>query len=209
MYTVACFYTSKEIIYKKVIGVLRKCWEGLIFTVFWGFFMGAIYTPAALVLLLRFFKGVEDLKVYSDPYFTGFFYMLGVWSVAIVVMELEKDYGIKALAKSVRLIFSKIWTSCAAYGSLEITFTGIILPSCYPVVYGNKMNLVGKLFVVIGCNLLTIIWIYFSLVRFTVVYLVCKSYHNEDISTATTHATVVPTVPLVSEKEVQLERVPV
>ncbi|XP_026424361.1 uncharacterized protein LOC113320687 [Papaver somniferum] len=148
MYTVACFYTSKDITYEKVTGVL-------------------------------------------------------------VVTVLEKDYGVKALAKGWRIIYGKIWVSCAAVGLLESAFTGIIFIFCYLVVYGNKMNLVGKVFVGIGCYLLTTIWIHFSLAVYTVVYFVCKSYHNEDISTVAAHTAVVPTIDLGSEKEVQLERVPV
>ncbi|KAI3888855.1 hypothetical protein MKX03_036039 [Papaver bracteatum] len=183
--------------HKKVIGVLQKCWERLIFTFFWSFFMEVIYSPVALGLLLCFFRGVDDLRL-SDPYFTGLIYMLVVLNVATAIMLLEKDDVIKASAKSVRLIFGKIWISCAVYGLLEIAFTGIILPCCYLVVYGNKMNLVVKVFVRIGCYLMTIIWIHFSLVRLAVVYLVFKSYYNEDIPTvAATHAAVVPIIHLV------------
>lgn len=156
--------------------------------------MGAIYTPVALGLLLWFFRGVDDLRL-LDPRVTGLNYMV-VWNVAIAVTVLENDYGIKGLVKSMRLVFSKIWISCAVYGLLEIAFTGVILPFIYLVIFGNNMNLVGRVFLRIGCYLFTIIWIHFSLVRFTVVYLVCKSYTNQDILTAA-HAAAVPIIYLI------------
>ncbi|KAI3926616.1 hypothetical protein MKW98_014263 [Papaver atlanticum] len=134
--------------------------------------------------------------------------MIVVWNIATVVTVLEKDYGRKALAKSMRLIVGKIWVSCAVFSLLEIAFTGIIFTFVYLVVYGNKMSLVGKVFVGIGCYLLMTIWIHFSLVVHTVVYFVCKSYHNEDISTVTTHSEV-PVIQLGRQNDVQLERVPV
>ncbi|KAI3888856.1 hypothetical protein MKX03_036040 [Papaver bracteatum] len=194
--TIACFYASKDITYQKVIGVLRKCCGRLIFTFFWAFFMGAIYTSLALGLLLWFFRGVDDLRL-LDPRVTVLNYMLVVLNVAMAVTALENDYGIKGLAKNMRLIFGKIWISCVVYGLLEIAFTGIILPFCYLVIFGKKMNLVGRIFVMrIPCYLLTIIWIHFSLVRLTVVYLICKSYRNKDIPTAT-HAAVVPIIYLI------------
>ncbi|KAI3872473.1 hypothetical protein MKX03_020520 [Papaver bracteatum] len=111
--------------------------------------------------------------------------MLVVWNIATVVTVLEKDYGRKALAKSMRLIAGKIWVSCAVFGWLEIAFAGIIFTFAYLVVDGNKMSVVGKVFVGIGCYLLMTVSIHLSLVVHTVVYFVCKSYHNEDISTAT------------------------
>lgn len=52
IYTIACFYTSKDITYKKVTGVLRKCWGRLIVTFLWCFFIVAVYTFVALCLLL-------------------------------------------------------------------------------------------------------------------------------------------------------------
>ncbi|KAI3860918.1 hypothetical protein MKW92_053223 [Papaver armeniacum] len=135
--------------------------------------------------------------------------MIVVWNIATVVTVLEKDYGRKALAKSMRLIAGKIWVSCAVFGLLEIAFAGIIFTFAYLVVVdGNKMSLVGKIFVGIACYLLMTVWIHFSLVVHTVVYFVCKSYHNEDISAVTTQSEV-PVIQLGRQNDVQLERVPV
>ncbi|KAI3888854.1 hypothetical protein MKX03_036038 [Papaver bracteatum] len=228
VYTVACFYTSKEITYKKVTGVLRRLWGRLISTFFWGLVMVAIYTSVALIFFSSSFSNREDILAFIIPYFPVLIYVIVIWNVATVVTVLEKDYGVKALAKSWRIIYGKRWVSCTAFGLLQIVFTGIIFTFCYlfgrvcnctpllytssapdPVVYGNKMNLVGKVFLGIVCYLLTTIWIHFSLVLNTVVYFVCKSYHNEDISNIANHAEVVPIIPLVGENEVQLERIPV
>ncbi|KAI3901378.1 hypothetical protein MKW92_024693 [Papaver armeniacum] len=210
MYTIACCYTSKDITYEKVTGVLGKLWGRLIDTFFCGLYMVAIYTYVALKLF-SWFSDDEDILSFLSFYLPGFIYLRLIWNVATVVTVLEKDYGVKALAKGWRILYGKLWVSCAAVGLLESAFTGIIFTFCYLVVYGNKMNLVGKVFVGIGCYLLTTIWIHFSLAVYTVIYFVCKSYHNEDISTVAAHTAVVPATDLGSEKaEVQLEeRVPV
>ncbi|KAI3904022.1 hypothetical protein MKW92_047983 [Papaver armeniacum] len=132
-----------------------------------------------------------------------------VCNIATVVTVLEKDdYGRKALAKSIMLIKGKIWTSCAVFGLLGIAFTGIIFTYCYLFVYGNKISMVGRVFVGIGCHLLLAVWIHILHVVHTVVYFVCKSVHNEDISTVSTHLEV-PVVHLGKEKGVQLEQVQV
>ncbi|KAI3842781.1 hypothetical protein MKW92_013864 [Papaver armeniacum] len=188
IYTIACFYTSKDITYKKATGVLRKCWGRLIVTFLWCFFIVAVYTFVALCLFVWFFVGVNGsgtpgaikLLIFviclSLPFFTGLIYMIVVWNIATAVTVLEKDYGRKALAKSMRLIAGKIWVSCAVFGLLEIAFAGIIFTFAYLVVVdGNKMSLVGKIFVGIACYLLMTVWIHFSLVVHTVVYFVCKS----------------------------------
>ncbi|KAI3931061.1 hypothetical protein MKW92_034995 [Papaver armeniacum] len=142
MYTIACFYTSRDITYKKVTGVLVKLRGELTVTFLWCFLFLAIYT-----------------------------------SITFVVTVLENDcYGRKALAK---------------------TFAGIIFTYFYLSVYGSKkISMVGRVFVGIGCHFLMAIWIHILLVVHTVVYFVCKSYHNQDISTVSTHLEDIKDVPL-------------
>ncbi|KAI3872950.1 hypothetical protein MKW98_026563 [Papaver atlanticum] len=132
-----------------------------------------------------------------------------VWNMATVVTVLEKDHdGRKVLAKSMRLIKGKIWVSCAVFILLGIAFVGIIFTYCYLSVYGNKISFVGKVFVGIACHLLLAVWIHFLFVVHTVDF-ICKSVHDEDISTILTHLEV-PVNHLGREiKDVQLEQVPV
>ncbi|KAI3931063.1 hypothetical protein MKW92_034997 [Papaver armeniacum] len=207
MYTIACFYTSRDITYKKVAGVLRKLWGRLSATFFWCSFTVAIYASLTLGLLRISLIFISCLSI---PAFAGLIYAMVVWNIATVVTVLEKDHdGRKALAKSMRLIKGKIWVSCAVFILLGIAFAGIIFTYCYLSVYGNKISFVGEVFVGIACHLLLAVWFHFLLVVHTVVYFVCKSVHNEDISTISTHLEV-PVIHLGREiKEVQLEQVPV
>ncbi|KAI3931062.1 hypothetical protein MKW92_034996, partial [Papaver armeniacum] len=48
VYTIACFYTSRDITYKKVTGVLGMLWGRLIVTFLWCFLFLAIYTSVTL-----------------------------------------------------------------------------------------------------------------------------------------------------------------
>ncbi|KAI3853424.1 hypothetical protein MKX03_017740 [Papaver bracteatum] len=216
VYTIACFYTSRDITYKKVTGVLGKLWGRLMVTFLWCFFTVAIYSFVALCLWWsRIFdeegriRPLAFIICLSIPVLAVLIFFIVVCSIATVVTVLEKDYGGRAFAKSmVVLINGKIMVSCAVFGLLETALTGIIFMFCYLVVYGNKMSLVGKVFVGIGCHLLLAVWIHFLLVVQTVVYFVCKSHHNEDVSTVGTHLEI-SVIHLGREiKDVQLERVP-
>ncbi|KAI3853420.1 hypothetical protein MKX03_017736 [Papaver bracteatum] len=170
MYTIACFYTSRDITYKKVDGVLRKLWGRLSATFFWCSFTVAIYTSLTLEGISLIF-----ISCLSIPAFAGLIYAMVVWNIATVVTVLEKDHdGRKALAK----------------------------------IYVNRISSVGKVFVGIGCHLLLAVWIHFLLFVHTVVYFVCKSVHDEDISTISTHLEV-PVIHLGRGKEVPLEKVQV
>ncbi|KAI3904025.1 hypothetical protein MKW92_047986 [Papaver armeniacum] len=214
VYTIACFYTSRDITYKKATGATVKLWWDLIVTFLWCFLFLAIYTSVTLGLLWSWFSADRNeirsliLIIYlSVPAFAGLTYILVVCNIAIVVTVLEKDlYARTALAKSMRLIKGKIWVSCAVFMSLGITFGGIVFTYCYLSVYGRKeISMVGRVFVGIACHVLMAIWIHILFVLHTVVYFVCKSVHNEEISTVATHLEV-PVIHLVVQiKEVQIQ----
>ncbi|KAI3931060.1 hypothetical protein MKW92_034994 [Papaver armeniacum] len=220
VYTVACFYTSRDITYRKVTRVYceNKLWGKLIVTFLWCFLFLAIYTSVTFGLLLLWFFVYNDgirtlifILCLCIPVLAGLTYMMVVWNIATVITVLEKDhYGRKALAKSMRLIKGKIWASCAVFMLLGITFVGIVFTYCYLVLFGNRISMVGSIFVGIGCHLLMAIWIHILLVVHAVVYFVCKSVHNEDISTTVSTHSEVPVIHLGWEiKDVQLEQVQV
>ncbi|XP_026433835.1 uncharacterized protein LOC113331331 [Papaver somniferum] len=219
VYTVACFYTSRDITYKKATSATGKLWWDLIVTFLWCFLFLAIYTSVTFGLLWFWFStdrdGIRTLILIiclSVPAFAGLTYILVVCNIATVVTILEKDlYGRKALAKSTRLIKGKIWVSCAVFMLLGITFGGIVFTYCYLSLYGRKeISMVGRVFVAIGCHFLMAIWFHILFVVDTVVYFVCKSVHNEEISTVATHLEV-PVIHLVvqiKDVHIQLEQVP-
>ncbi|KAI3931058.1 hypothetical protein MKW92_034992 [Papaver armeniacum] len=216
--TVACFYTSKDITSEKVT---PKLWGRLIVTFLWCFLFLAVCTFLVLGYLFVLFRSEEqriralltyvirrkDYKLFlfiiclAIPVFYELTYTMVVCNIATVVTVLEEDcYGGEALGKSMSLIEGKEWVSRAVFGLLGIAFTGVSF-TYYQFVNGDdNMCLVGKLVVGIGFHLLVAICIHFLLVVHTVLYFVCKSYHNEDISTVSAQLEV--------PKYVQLEQVP-
>ncbi|KAI3989713.1 hypothetical protein MKX01_009205 [Papaver californicum] len=170
-YAVSCFYTSKDPNLKRVVGVFPKVWGEL---------MGSFNGGARVAFIICL----------TVPYIIVLIYITTVWNVAMVISVLEKDYGRKALVKSMKLIKDKIWVSSSLFVALEIIFTGVILAFSLRVVNGMTLNLVGKIFVGIVCYSLAAYLLHFYLVIQAVVYFVCKAYHNEDISNVSGHVDV-------------------
>ncbi|KAI3873974.1 hypothetical protein MKW98_001623, partial [Papaver atlanticum] len=180
VYSVFCFYTSKDPNLKRVVGIFPKVWGRLLVTFLLLFFILAICTTVYLGLILLFVASFHGRKVLAFiicltiPYFVVFSYMTAVWNIAMVISVLEKDYGRKALVKSMRLIKGKIWVSSFIFIAVEIIFMGMSI-GFYSMVLGRKkMNLVAYFL-----NLYLVIQ--------AVVYFVCKSYHNEDILNLAVH----------------------
>ncbi|KAI3835912.1 hypothetical protein MKW92_025548, partial [Papaver armeniacum] len=186
---ISCFYTSKETTFKKVVRVFPKVWGRLLVMFLLLFLILGICAVAYLALIYWFaasFNGPEGEGRYkvlafvislSVPFFIGLVYVTSVWNIAMVISVLEKSYGTKAMVKSMKLIRGKIW----------IIFAGITFTYSLLVVAGDILDLVGEVFVGIVCYLLATVLIHFSLVIQTVVYFVCKSYHNEEISNVAAH----------------------
>lgn len=198
VYLVACIYTSRDVTFKGVIGVFAKVWGKLIVTFLWCLLIVVIYTGVAVGLFLWFFVSVNDERQGGNkvlifgiclfvPFFIGLIYMENVWSVAIVMSVLENVCGRKALGKSMKLIRGKIFASSAVFLTLHIASAGVIFAFSLLVVYGFLSSLVGKIFVGIACYLVLMVLIHFTLVIQTIVYFVCKSYHNEDVSNIAKH----------------------
>ncbi|KAI3835913.1 hypothetical protein MKW92_025549 [Papaver armeniacum] len=192
-YAVSCFYTSKDPNFKRVVGVFPKVWGRLLITFLLFFFILAICTIVYLGLLLglmaRLHGGARVALIIclSIPYIIVLIYITNVWNIAMVISVLEKDYGRKALVKSMRLIKGKIWVSSALFTVLAILFTAVIFGFVRRVVPGKTTNLGVKIFVGIVCYVLAAYLLHFYLVIQAVVYFVCKAYHNEDVSNVAEH----------------------
>ncbi|XP_026395793.1 uncharacterized protein LOC113290400 [Papaver somniferum] len=133
------------------------------------------------------YKAFSIIIAFTTPYLSVFVYTAIVWNMAMVISVLEKDYGIKALVESMKLIYGKIWVSSAVFVVLEIIFAGTIIAFSLLVLNRNILNLVGNIFVGIACYLLLPVLFHFSLVLQAITYFVCKAYHNEDISNIAAH----------------------
>ncbi|OUZ99444.1 hypothetical protein BVC80_1801g14 [Macleaya cordata] len=215
-YTIACIYTSKEIMtFKKVISVVPRLCMRLMVTFLWCFFILTVHTGVALGLLIWFTikmfgpegEGANKVLIFiiclSIPYFIGLVFINVVWHLASVISVLEKNYGRKALKKSIKLIKGKILVSCAIFTMLEICFSGILATFSVLVVYGYIIGTVGRVGVGILCYLLLTIYFHFALIIQTVVYFVCKSYHQEDFNKFDKHLEI-SFVPLSREKDIPL-----
>ncbi|KAI3856324.1 hypothetical protein MKX03_023597, partial [Papaver bracteatum] len=199
VYSVSCFYTSKHDNFKKVISVFSKVWGRLLVTLLLFTFIMGIYifvTLGSLVLFVSREFGSEGEGAYkvlvflvcvSIPCFIAYVYITIVWNIAMVISVLEKDYWVKALVRSMKLIKGKIWVSSAIFIALETIFTGLMIAFSLLVLDGKILNLVGNIFAGIVCYLLAAFMLHFSLVIQTVIYFVCKANHNEDISNVAAH----------------------
>ncbi|RZC64418.1 hypothetical protein C5167_008108, partial [Papaver somniferum] len=178
-YVVACFYTSKDITFKKAVGVFPMVWGRLM--AFCGGLSSLFFTPPWR--LYRYIPRVKNLFVsfISVLFFAGLVYLILVWSIATVISVLEMNYGRKALMKSMKLIWGK---TVVSYG---IAFAGLGSTFVLLMVYKKMSNVAGKVLIGIACYFLTIVLIHFTLVIQAVIYFVCKSYHNEDIASAGQH----------------------
>ncbi|KAI3897412.1 hypothetical protein MKX03_025430 [Papaver bracteatum] len=150
-------------------------------------------------------KNAIVISSISITYCTGLLYMTLVWSTATVISVLEKDYGRKAMMKSIKLTWGKTLVSFGVCLVLAIAITGIVYPFDQFVVIGKISSLTGRIFLGIACYLLMIVLLHFSLVIQAIIYFVCKSYHNEDIANVAQHLEGGPNAHIVGEKDVQLE----
>ncbi|RZC64490.1 hypothetical protein C5167_008186 [Papaver somniferum] len=193
VYATTCFYTSRDITFKKVIGVFPKVYKRLYVTLLWCFYMLRVYTMAG-VASLWYFLGIKGAQgegwkqvclmlifCLSIPFLTGLVYMTSIWNIATVIAILEEDYGKKALLKSMKLIRGKIRVSCVVFLLLEITLIGILSTFILLVAHECISSVIGTIFAgIVCCSLMTFV-VHFSLVTRTVIYFICKAYHNEDI----------------------------
>ncbi|XP_062158603.1 uncharacterized protein LOC133866053 [Alnus glutinosa] len=215
VYTVACIYTSREVTFDKVMSVVPKVWKRLMLTFvctfifFLAYNIVAIFIFILLVLSLEPSKFIVAMYVLAILYFVGFIYMTMVWHLASVMTVLEDTCGIPAMIKSKALIKGKTGVSTIIFLKLNISFWLIQFAFKTLVVRGESLGMVNRVSYGIICLLLLFLLILFGLVIQTVIYLVCKSYHHENIdkSALSDHLDVYlgDYVPL-KTKDVQLEQ---
>ncbi|KAI3903650.1 hypothetical protein MKW98_032304 [Papaver atlanticum] len=182
VYTSACAYTFTEITFNKVVSVVPTVWKRLMITFLW----------ATVIMFLY-----------------NLFAILVIWHLASVVSVLEESYGYKAFLKSKALIKGKMLIAFVVFIKLEISFM-VVLFAFENLVAHGRIGVMGKIILGIFCLMLLSILIYFALVIQTVVYLVSKSYHHEnmDKSCLNEHLEAYNLgdhVPLTEDKDIQSE----
>ncbi|PIN20796.1 hypothetical protein CDL12_06520 [Handroanthus impetiginosus] len=188
VYTIACIYTAKEITFKKVMSVVPKVWRRLMVTFLWNFLIIFAYNIMSMLVLILgiFVLGsipvllIVFLVLFLFVYLIGFFYITIIWHLAAVVSVLEESYGLNAMAKSQALIKGKMGVSVAVFFLAGLCFFGVQKTFEFLVVLvddgiGKRMG-----FGVLSLVLMSIVML-FGLITQTIIYFVCKSYHNENI----------------------------
>ncbi|KAJ8625479.1 hypothetical protein MRB53_034009 [Persea americana] len=188
VYTIASIYTGKDLTFSKILAVVPKVWKRLVITFFWTFVILLCYNTVTgiTIFLILVFTGSNAFGITLSIlifafYFVGFVYISLVWHLASVVSVLEDSYGISAMQKSRDLIRGKVWVSAAVFLQLNLVFIAIHIMFSVMVVHGMRVGIVGK----IGYGVLFLVllagFMLIGLVVQTVIYLVCKSYHHENI----------------------------
>ena len=190
VYSVACIYTAKGLSYVKVLSVVPKVWKRLFFTFIWAHFLIFLYYFTYFIVIVLLFmlqqgtgiSALIPLIVLTIVFHSFLVYFSLVWHLASVISVLEESYGIGALKKSVDLIKGKRWVAFSVF-FLYACCVFVVLFLYNHLVRGHHHmhSIFGRLF--FG-SILLLLWTAVTLIGIlvqTVVYFVCKSYHQETI----------------------------
>jgi len=188
VYTIASIYTVKDVTFKRLISVVPKVWKRLMLTflcAFAAFFVYNVVTMMVIIMLANTIGvkngGVLVFVVIVILYFIGFVYLTLVWQLASVVTALEDSWGIKAMLKSKELIKGKMVLSIFIFLTLVVSCVLIRVLFKVMVVNGWSLGSVDRTLYGVLCFLLLSCLFLLGLVVQTVLYFVCKSYHQEYI----------------------------
>ncbi|KAI3803837.1 hypothetical protein L1987_31999 [Smallanthus sonchifolius] len=188
VYTTACMYTSRNVTFTSVLSVVPKVWKRLVVTFLCAFVVYFIYNMLAIVILVFYMVhfpdnifGVIVFHVMLIFYFVGFVYISIIWQMACVISVLESSYGFKAMLKSKDLIKGKQWIAIVVFSKLQLSFFAVQVLFELFVVYGHPLGVWKRLGFAVLLLVVLLILFLFGLVAQTIFYLVCKSYHHENI----------------------------
>lgn len=102
--------------------------------------------------------------------------------MANVVSVLEEAQGFKAIKKSKQLLKGKIWLAVIIFFSLPVLFCTVQTAFEKMVMYGWSLGMVVGFASQIICSILPMVLSLFQLVIPTLLYFVCKFYHDENVN---------------------------
>ncbi|GAY62623.1 hypothetical protein CUMW_219330 [Citrus unshiu] len=190
-FTTASIYKSKETTtFKKAAAAVPKLWKPVLITFLLVFAVTFAYDyilgpVLGLILRLLFFKKFAVLKIVIGViltvlYIAVFVYITLIWHMGTVVSALENDiYGAKAIIKGRNLLKGKMKASVAVFVVLLTLSAGIDTAFVLVVVYETIRIWAVRIGVGILLVLLKLLMVLLGLVAQTVIYFVCKSYHDE------------------------------
>ncbi|KAM0044446.1 hypothetical protein Hdeb2414_s0010g00353361 [Helianthus debilis subsp. tardiflorus] len=188
VYTIASIYLGRELTFKKVMSVVPKVWKRLMVTFLCMFVAFFVYNFLAASVIVICFVIIPNsvvsaiiLYVVLIVYLMGFVYMTVIWQLASVVSVLESSYGIKAMTKSMDLIKGNRVVAVAIFFLLNLSLGLIQFLFSLMVVHGSSYQAWKRVGFGVLCFVLLLALFLFGLVIQTILYLVCKSYHHENI----------------------------
>ena len=188
VYTIACIYTGQKVTFTKVLTVVPKVWKRLILTfltilaVFFAYhIVAALFLISWIAFMAPSNTGFLILLFLVIFYLVGLVYMSIVWQLANTVSVLEDSYGIEAMKRSSELIKGK--TGVTVFIFFKLGFSYIIIQAAFQrlVVHGESLDMINRAVYAIICFLFHVKLVLFGHALHTIIYLVCKSYHNENI----------------------------
>ncbi|KAH9717503.1 hypothetical protein WN944_023194 [Citrus x changshan-huyou] len=190
-YSTASIYKTKDTTFKKAAAVVPELWKPVLITFLLVFAVTFVYDyilgpVLGLILRLLFLKRFAFLKIVIGViltvlYIVVFVYITLIWHVGTMVSALENDiYGAKAIIKGRNFLKGKMKDSVAVFVVLLTLAAGVDAAFALVVVYGTIRIWAIRIGIGILLVLLKLMMVLIGLVAQTVIYFVCKSYHDEN-----------------------------
>ncbi|KAK1406875.1 hypothetical protein QVD17_38484 [Tagetes erecta] len=188
VYTIASIYTGRELTFKKVMSVVPRVWKRLMVTfvyMFLGFLTYNLFGASLLIFCLmilpdNLFWAIVTYIVLVI-YVMGFVYMTIIYQLASVISVLESSYGIDAMTKSTNLIKGCRAIAITIFLLLNMALILIQFSFEFLVVEAGLLKVWKRVAFGVLCFVLLLTLFLFGLVIQTILYLICKSYHHENI----------------------------
>ncbi|XP_030470568.2 uncharacterized protein LOC115688781 [Syzygium oleosum] len=187
MYTIACMYTLRSITFGRAINVIQKVGKRLMITLLWSFLALFVYIINIIVTILICYLlfdlihfpaiGLILVFILLILFLFGLVYVSVILDLAGVISVLEDIYGLQAMYKSKNLIKGKTGISLAI--KLLLTIGSMAIHTVFNIFMANGY---GSGFLRFGDAVLCFLFLLFGLVTQTMIYLACRSYHDENIN---------------------------
>ncbi|KAJ0829214.1 hypothetical protein HanLR1_Chr00c0026g0693781 [Helianthus annuus] len=192
VFTIASIYTTREVVFRSVMKVIRKVWKRLLITFVFIYIAQFIYEVIGSIALAiprvivdySGLGGAVVMIIILIFYAYGFLYLSVVCQLASVAAVLENIYGFNALKKGKDLTYGKKKVGMGIAFVLYGVLVCLIVVYLLLVEYGHEVYefaLVWRVVIGILCGILLLLLFLMFIVTQTVLYLVCKSYHLEAI----------------------------
>ncbi|KAJ4715342.1 Polyadenylate-binding protein 1-B-binding protein [Melia azedarach] len=189
-HTIGSIYTSRDVNFSRATALISKLWKRVFITFLVIFAITFVYDyllgpVLGLSLRLLLFKKFTVMKlvvgiILAILYIAMFVYITIIWRLASVISVMEPDMsGLKAIMKSRKLIKGKMAATVGVFIVILAFSAGVDTTFMLLVVYGPIIPI--RIGVGIVCFILKLLAILLLYVVQTVIYFVCKSYHNEEI----------------------------